>query len=193
MGDPNQELILQMLRPSVSGPIIEVGSKNYGHSNNFRVLYPDAEYVGVDLEPGDGVDAVLDLEDGIGDFRPDYFDFGISCSALEHTPRPWKVAENLSQLIRPGGQLYLSVPWVWRYHPFPDDYFRFSFRAVKILFPGFKWLRTFYSTTVTGEIMEVTGAKRFLDNDMAQFKYFDDAKQRKYLPHLMVNMLGTRQ
>ena len=34
--------------------------------------------------------------------------------------------------------MFLSVPWVWRFHGYPSDYWRFSPEALKFLFPGFK-------------------------------------------------------
>jgi len=42
----------------------------------------------------------------------------------------------------------MSVPWVWRYHAYPDDYFRFSWRGIETLFPEFSWSDKHYSTTV---------------------------------------------
>ena len=74
---------------------------------------------------------------------------------LEHTPKPWAIAENIGRLLRPGGMLYISVPWVWRYHAYPDEYFRFSPRAVQVLFPGMEWTRATYSTTVQSEHIEL--------------------------------------
>ena len=192
MGDRNQELLLRNLRPNAAGPIIEIGSRVFGNTVNYRTVYPDAEYVGVDLELGEGVDKIVDLEQGIGDLKSEYFEFGICCSALEHTPRPWVVAENICRLLRPGGSLFVSVPWVWRFHPHPDDFFRFSFRGVQSLFPEIAWQGIFYSTTVTGEIIQINVDTIDIDNRMAIVKKMESHEQRKYLPHLMVNAIGTK-
>jgi SAM-dependent methyltransferase len=115
MGDRNQRLFLEKLLPRVDGPVVEIGAKDYGSTVSFRDLYP-GEYVGVDLEAGKGVDLVVDLSAGLGELKANHFALAICCSVLEHTPKPWVMAENLSRLLRPGGSLYISVPWVWRYH-----------------------------------------------------------------------------
>src|SRR5207237_7089651 len=120
--------------PRIDGPVLEVGSKEYGSTSSFRKLYTGNEYIGVDMAEGPGVDVVADLTRSQGDLREGYFGLAICCSVLEHVAKPWLFAEILTRLVRPGGMLYMSVPWVWRYHPYPDDYFRFSPRGVVSLF-----------------------------------------------------------
>jgi SAM-dependent methyltransferase len=188
MGDRNQRLFLEKLMPRADGPVIEIGSKDYGSTEDFRELYR-GEYVGVDLEAGKGVDIVADLSAGLGDLRENHFALAICCSVLEHTPKPWVMAENLTRLLRPGGWVYISVPWVWRYHAYPDDYFRFSPRAVQSIFPAIHWSHATYSTTVEGEHAKINlDDVRKLDNALAFEK-----DGRKYLPCLMVNMLGEKR
>jgi hypothetical protein len=101
------------------------------------------------------------------------------------------MAANLTRLVRPGGTLYVAVPWVWRYHPYPDDYFRFSWRGITEIFPGITWSRMAYSTTATDEFFDITGDGVGIDNNLA--KYVETPKGgRKYLPYLQVHMLGIR-
>jgi hypothetical protein len=193
MGDQNQRLFLERLVPRAGGPVIEIGSKDYGSTTSFRDLYCDDEYVGVDIEAGAGVDVVIDLTTGLGELKEDRFALAICCSVLEHTPMPWVLAENIQRLLRPAGQVYLSVPWVWRYHAYPDDYFRFSPRGVQALFPSIEWSRATYSTTVPGEHVDLNlDDFREVDNRMAEFAETPGGK-RKYLPYLMVNMLGRKE
>jgi SAM-dependent methyltransferase len=192
MGDANQRLFLQRHLPRVDGPVIEIGSKDYGSTASFRDLYRGVDYVGADLEAGTGVDVVVDLTHGLGALPEGRFALVICCSVLEHTPRPWVMAENLIRLLRPGGVLYLSVPWVWRYHAYPDDYFRFSPRAVEALFPAFEWAAAAYSTDVPGDIVPLDLRDiREVDGGMAVTPKTPQ-RGRKYLPYLMVNMLGRR-
>jgi SAM-dependent methyltransferase len=192
MGDVNQRLFLERLVPKVDGPVIEIGAKDYGSTTSFRDLYQGVEYVGVDMEAGKGVDIVADLSAGTGQLPASHFALAICCSVLEHTPRPWLLADNIARLLRPGGQLYLSVPWVWRYHAYPDDYFRFSPRGVQSLLPDMEWTRATYSTTVPGEHIDIDLRDfREVDNRMAQHAQ-TPAGKRKYLPYFMVNMLGRK-
>lgn len=189
MGDKNQELFLTKLIPSFEGRILEVGSKDYGNTSSFRNHYPKSEYVGIDLEAGKGVDEIVDLVDGIGKLKSESFDLAICCSVLEHVRRPWDFAKNLSSLVKQGGILYISVPWVWRYHAYPDDYWRFSWRGIEELFPEFEWREALYSTNIIGELFP---AKPGSDDQAHFLKQISGGRSRKYLPYLNINMLGER-
>ena len=188
MGDVNQRLFLTRALPAVNGPILEVGSRDYGSTENWREVYAGNEYTGIDMSEGKGVDRVVDLVEGTGGLPEGHFALLICCSVLEHVRRPWVMAENMTRLLRPGGSLYVAVPWVWRYHPYPDDYFRFSWRGIMELFPRIAWSRQVYSTTVDDEFFE---AAVNIDNNLAKYAA-TPAGQRKYLPYLQVHMLGTK-
>ncbi len=191
MGDLNQSLYLQKFVPSTDGPVLEVGSKDYGNTASFRSVYTNSEYVGVDLEAGPGVDVIHDLAEGVGPLTPGKFKLIVCCSVMEHCPKPWALASTLHSLLAPGGVVYISVPWVWRYHPYPDDYFRFSHRGVMSVFPEMEWSNMLYSTNVIGEFKEITSEKNGPDNKMAVFRWTLKGK-RKHLPYLNVNMLGRK-
>ena len=193
MGDINQLLFLRKKVPTCDGPVLEIGSKDYGNTSSFRQFYSTCRYVGVDLEAGKGVDIVADLTGGIASLPENHFALAICCSVLEHVHKPWLMAENITRLLRPGGQLYVSVPWVWRYHPYPDDYFRFSFRGVRSLFEQFEWQTAYYSTTAEGDFYPIDESQPGIDNTMAVMVKSQGDRKRKYLPYLMVNMIGTKR
>lgn len=52
MGSNNQLNYLKRLLPTLSGPVLEIGSKDYGNTSSFRDFYVTNEYIGIDLEPG---------------------------------------------------------------------------------------------------------------------------------------------
>jgi SAM-dependent methyltransferase len=201
MGDFNQLAYLKHWVPKAEGPVLEIGSKEYGSTSSFRDFYEGHEYIGLDMSEGEGVDVVVDLTKSIEPLRENYFGLGICCSVLEHVEKPWLFAANLTRLIRPGGLLYMSVPWVWRYHAYPDDYFRFSHRGVISLFEEFSWSNAYYSSTTAGEFVEISGTAsesasgktRGEDGKMAVLLDNGQGVKRQYLPYLMVNMLGTRR
>jgi SAM-dependent methyltransferase len=194
MGDYNQLAYLKHWVPRVEGAVLEIGSKDYGSTSSFREFYAGSEYVGVDMSEGKGVDVVADLTRSVGPLPENHFDLGICCSVLEHVEKPWLFAANLTRVIRPGGRLYMSVPWVWRYHAYPDDYFRFSHRGVRSLFDEFTWSSIFYSSTTRDEFVEIgDDSVAGVDDKMAVLVDVGAGQKRKYLPYLMVNMLGTRR
>lgn len=194
MGDVNQKLYLKKVLPSTEGPILEIGSKDHGNTVDFRSEFPGAPYLGIDMESGKNVDAVVDLTKiPMPDFLPQsHFSLVICCSVLEHVRRPWLMAENITALLRPGGMAFVSVPWVWRYHPYPDDYFRFSWRGIMEIFPELEWRHPAYSTNVEGEIFRIDMDAPGLDDRMAVHLKVGDNGNRKYLPYLMVQMIGRK-
>lgn len=157
MGDLNQLDFVLENRARVAGPILEIGSRDHGNTNDFRSHFPRLDYLGVDMESGKGVDLVCDFVDPLeivdaqlGGIR---FRTVICLSVMEHCRQPFRMAENITALTEPGGLLFLSVPWVWNMHDFPDDYWRFTPSAVRLLFPRFRALeeRSFWSTKNLGE------------------------------------------
>jgi hypothetical protein len=193
LGDINQKLFLKKFIPKVSGPVLEIGSKDYGTTSSFREYYCDHEYVGVDMEDGKNVDCVLDLTQGIGNLPKNYFALTICCSVLEHVRKPWVMAENITTLVRSRGMLYVSVPWVWGYHQYPDDYYRFSWRGIMELFPELEWEHIYYATSVANEFFEITEADIKIDRRLGIKNWRVIGKRRRYLPCLMINMLGTKR
>jgi len=140
MGDRNQLLFVQSHAQLVKGPILEVGSKDYGTTQDFRSLFPGEEYIGTDMFPGKGVDIVLDLTEDFERIdralQGKRFNTIICMSVLEHCSDPFRMARNIESLLTEEGVLLLGVPFVWEIHGYPDDYWRFTPNGVKRLFPG---------------------------------------------------------
>lgn len=61
MGDDNQLRFVQSNLKLARAPVLEIGSKDYGNTPNYRLLFPGGDYVGTDMENGKGVDVVLDF------------------------------------------------------------------------------------------------------------------------------------
>jgi SAM-dependent methyltransferase len=121
------------------GRTLVVGSKLYTGREDRRLRFPEA--VGVDMLPGDGVDYMMNLEElSKDDFETlGKFDHVDCVSVLEHSSRPWLMAANLEKLLVPNGTIYLNVPFIWRVHAYPDDYFRYTAAGVRVLFPQIEW------------------------------------------------------
>jgi len=185
VGDQNQITYLQKFLPKIPmKTVLEVGSRGESNAIGYRKYFPDSEYVGSDLQPGENVDIVQDLTLGTGDIPIDYFDLIICCSVFEHVSRPWLAAENLAKLSKTGGILYFSVPWIWRYHAYPNDYFRYSPSSFPILFPDYTWEKFHISTRKPNEIIEINPHK---------LMGFDTKLSKDgWLPYMMVNSLGTK-
>jgi hypothetical protein len=114
------------------GRTLIVGSKVYNEKEDRRRRYADA--VGVDMLPGDGVDAVMNLEEeDIASTLGQFMHVEVM-SVLEHSRRPWLLAANLERALVPGGSLFVTVPFCWRVHAYPSDYYRFTIEGLRVLF-----------------------------------------------------------
>lgn len=60
----------------------------------------------------------------------------ICLSTLEHVGDPWAAVREMHYVLRPGGLVIVSVPWIFPYHPSPEDHWRFSPSGLKMLFRG---------------------------------------------------------
>jgi len=90
------------------------------------------------MQFGPGVDVVHDIEVPIDSWEGS-IDHVMCCSVLEHVRRPWLAAENVQRWMRPGATIQISVPFVWRVHGYPNDYWRFTVEGIKVLFPEVEW------------------------------------------------------
>lgn len=83
---------------STNRTVIDLGGRDVNGTT--RHLFPLADYVTVDIEPGDGVDFVCDA----ADFQPaEPVDCVVSTEMLEHTPRAAEVVVAAFDMLRPGG------------------------------------------------------------------------------------------
>lgn len=126
------DAMLALHKPA-RGRVLIVGSRIYGSCRDRRQLYHEG--IGLDMQAGDGVDVVHDLERPL---PPELSGFAHvdCCSVLEHVRRPWRMAKNIVAAMQPGGTLLVSAPFVWRQHAYPDDYWRFTPAALEVLFEG---------------------------------------------------------
>jgi len=156
MGDLNQRSYVDRIRSRLRGPILEVGSRDYGSTPNFRECFPRELYVGCDMTSGRGVDVVCDITAPLDDVRAtlgrDGFGTIILFSVLEHCAQPFRLAENVTQLLAPGGHVVVSAPFVWQIHGYPDDYWRFSPSGIRTLFPRIEFSEEYMSTGARGTL-----------------------------------------
>lgn len=104
---------------------VDLGSKSYGGQATLRQDVPaNIKYLGLDLEPGENVDLVMDdpyripLEDAS-------VDYVVSSSCFEHSEFFWLSQLEIMRILKPGGLFYLCVPSNGAFHRYPVDCWRF--------------------------------------------------------------------
>jgi len=82
--------------------VVEFGSRNVNGS--VRGLFP-TRYVGIDMAPGPGVDAIADAALWQPETPPDTV---VCCEVLEHAPNARAIVDNALAMLAPNGALILT-------------------------------------------------------------------------------------
>jgi SAM-dependent methyltransferase len=137
----HNRLIRRMLRDAIArraprylhGRLIDIGC---GAKPYERLLEPFvAEHVGVDHEETvhglarvDLVGTVYAIPAGSGSF-----DSALCTEVLEHVEEPLAALRECHRVLRPGGHLLLTCPFMWQLHEEPRDFFRYSREGLRYL------------------------------------------------------------
>lgn len=118
--------VLSKHRYCFRGTVVDLGCGETPYKE--YILETAQRYIGVDW-----ADTIHELRaDVVADLnRPLPLDGAIadtvfSISVLEHLSEPQVMLNEAHRLLKPGGQLLLQVPWQWRVHEEPYDFFRYS-------------------------------------------------------------------
>lgn len=137
--------------------IIDIGGglranehNNRGNQNPWLSEYlGKAEYKVLDKVPDHHPDIVGDVHELP---LPDNSVDAILCIALlEHVEEPLRAMHEIHRVLKPGGYLFIYVPFLYYYHPMPGyykDFYRFTYDGVRYMTRDF--------TTV--EMQNVRGA-----------------------------------
>lgn len=117
--------------------VIEVGTRQHD-PRAWWVSNRDlatGSWLGVDFQPGPGVDYVADLESL--PWAADSFSGAVVSEVLEHVRKPWRAASELHRVLRPGGIVLITVPFSFPVHSYPSDYYRYTLDGLRELFSDF--------------------------------------------------------
>lgn len=77
---------------------IEFGSRNI--NGTIQVIFPNAQWTGIDIAEGEGVDVVADASTYT---HPNLVDLVVCCEVFEHTPSWREIIANAYRNLKPGG------------------------------------------------------------------------------------------
>lgn len=96
-------------------------------------VHPDV--INLDIFPFKNVDIVADA--AVLPFKDNSVDMLISESTIEHTPNPEQVIQEMRRVVKPGGFVYISIPFLFPFHASPNDYTRLTHEGLKQRFTDF--------------------------------------------------------
>ena len=97
----------------------------------FRPTYY-ANVINLEIVPYATTDVLAVLE--MIPFANDTFDYVISNAVLEHVRDPFTAAREILRVLKPGGRLYIQVPFLQPYHGYPHHYYNMTKSGLANLF-----------------------------------------------------------
>jgi SAM-dependent methyltransferase len=117
------------VRSRLSGVLLDIGC-GYMPYRELLLAPPSrvTKYVGLDLAAHPNYPISPDLVwDGMTIPLPDEsVDSAMATEVLEHCPEPDLVLREIHRVLRPGGVLFLTVPFLWPLHDAPYDHYRYT-------------------------------------------------------------------
>ena len=121
-----QEISLQLDKSDRR--ILEIGAGR----KPCKKFFPKARYTCTDVVWHDGIDQLTDVSNM--PYRDNSLDLVICNNVLEHIPTPERAVDEIRRCLRPEGNLFLVVPFLFPLHDIPHDYFRFTEYSLANLF-----------------------------------------------------------
>lgn len=121
-----------------SGPVCEFGSLRVPEQDtlaNLRPLFPNFQYVGCDMRNGTGVDTIEDIH--ATKFDSNIFSTIVCADTLEHVESPHQALIEIYRILKPGGLLIITSVFCFPIHNHPNDYWRFTPSAFRLLLAPF--------------------------------------------------------
>ncbi|MCX6852605.1 MAG: methyltransferase domain-containing protein [Verrucomicrobia bacterium] len=161
--------------------VLDVGSSDYNGSMRPLIEYWGcAEYVGIDMEPGHGVDIVMNADDSLERFGSDSFDIVICLEMMEHT-RHWRTSlHNIKGVCKPGGLVLMTSPAQgYPYHGLYSDFWRYQPEDFQVLFGDFEEIRTEFDAQGPGSCVAARKPESFLETDLSKYELFSICNGRR--------------
>jgi ubiquinone/menaquinone biosynthesis C-methylase UbiE len=127
---PRLDQLLNEMPPD--GVMLDCGSGNRRHA--------DERYLGFEYEK-------CELADVFGDghllpFKSNSFDLVLSQAVMEHVYDPFKAADEIYRVTKPGGKVYVESAFMQPLHAVPYHYFNTTLWGLETLFKKFKIVDT---------------------------------------------------
>lgn len=124
---------MKIFAPQLSGRLLDVGCG----TKPYQSLFDVDEYIGLDIDGGRTRElgkAEYFYDGKVFPFQNGVFDSILCNQVLEHVFNPDEFLTEIVRVMRPGGKLLLTVPFVWDEHEQPHDYARYSSFGLQALF-----------------------------------------------------------
>jgi SAM-dependent methyltransferase len=148
-----------------------------------------AEYIGVDVEIGEGVDEICSAEDLTEHFGECRWDLILCTEVLEHVWDWLTVVSNLKRALATNGRLLLTTrSFGFHYHPYPCDFWRFELIDICEIFSDLKTISLQKDPESPGVLLYSSRSPVFSEKRLE--KYFTSFGVHNMLAKRRVNCLS---
>lgn len=169
---------IKELGSSVTGKTLDVGCA----TKPYEPLFRSDIYHGLEIETtvhSDESRADFYYDGNVFPFQEGEYDSVVTNQVLEHVFNPDQFLSEINRVLKPGGSLLLTVPFVWDEHEQPYDYARYSTFGLKSLLEkhGFEILRQHKTVPdlqalfqlLNGYLYKISATKGFIIKQMVQY------------------------
>jgi SAM-dependent methyltransferase len=128
----------ELLGPRTFGSLLNVGAGTLGDEFGQAAMFRATEYHTFETPDCKTAATYFGTVYDMQAIPNERYDWVISTAMLEHLEDPWSAAKEMLRITRPGGYLYVAVPFsqIVHYEPRYRDYWRFTPMGLGRLFPG---------------------------------------------------------
>jgi len=122
------ESYIPLIKRHAKGGLLDCGCMKVP----FYEVYHDivSEIYCIDITPNEHLDLVADLNEPLP-LESDSFDTILFTDVLQYITKPDQLFFEFSRLLRPGGKLILTIPFLYNIHDAPSDLQRFTEFALR--------------------------------------------------------------
>jgi len=114
---------------TLSGKILDLGGEKSSHY--LRLVQGEYIVTTVNLSKTTGCDVVHNLEETPLPFEDDSYDTVVLNNTLEHIYNAKELVVESVRVLKKGGKIIITVPFLFPVHPSPSDYWRFTEEAIQ--------------------------------------------------------------
>jgi SAM-dependent methyltransferase len=114
----------------MSGTLLDIGCGKMPYREHIMAKSKLSSYVGLDIDAALQYDAKVKPDffwDGSRmPFEENQFECAMATEVLEHCPDPRIVLSESFRVLKPGGFIFCTIPFLWPLHEVPYDEFRYT-------------------------------------------------------------------
>ncbi|MBN2109733.1 MAG: class I SAM-dependent methyltransferase [Methanosarcinaceae archaeon] len=170
--------LIPILKQYTKGEVLEVGSGNLSYKK--YVNYTD--YKTLDVNSHLRVDFCEDIHETT--LSSESFDTVLMIEVLEHLYNPFTAIKQVNRLLRKGGYVVVTTPFIYPYHGTPHDFYRYTKYGLMKIFDDFEEVKIVEYGNVFGASLDILTSYKLLKplkilNILISSKIFDNTFNTK--------------